>query len=149
MAMGQSEAKKITVNGREVTDRTPAKKLNPFVKAKLLAILERKDIFITQDVRAGDNTYTVHNKDAKGPVFFVVLNAWDYGYYSISINNTIVAEMDWYENDGNTNKDQKDIFDVLEATHKKLQGQSYISEAEKQLTKQEMAALEYLKTIQK
>ena len=98
--MGNSESKKIMVNGREVIDRTPAKKLNPHVKAQLLTTLKRDDIVIETKRAPGSDTFYIKDITTDKRLFSFDC-AWDYGYYSITIGDTIFAEMDWLENDGN------------------------------------------------
>jgi len=142
MSMGNSKTKKIIVDGKSKMDRTPAKPLNLFVKAKLLDTLRRNDISIKIFRRAGDDTYTV--TDAKGDELFSFDNAWDCGYYNISVGNIIVAEMDWFESDNYTNKYQQDMFDVLKAIQDKQNELRLIKESKQALTAEEIRALKAL-----
>ena len=143
--------------GNTYINRVPKKKLNPFVKAKLLATLKRDDIIIDPKLRAGSNTWVV--KDSKGKLLFSYENGWDYGYYYIEAQNpntkenVKVAEMDWYENDGHTNAEQQDIFDIfnkvvsrqkeLEAAKANNQAQK-LEQARKELTADEVFVLQGL-----
>lgn len=146
--MGNSESKKIMVNGREVIDRTPAKKLNPYIKAQLLTTLKRDDIVIETKRAPGSDTFYIKDITTDKRLFSFDC-AWDYGYYSITIGGTTFAEMDWFENDGNTNKEQQDIFDVLKAIQKKQTEMHEIAQGFQRLTPQERVALQILDTKQK
>lgn len=144
--------------GNTYIDRVPEKKLNPFVKAKLLATLKRDDITIDSDNYAGSNVWTVSDK--KGKIFWYD-NGWDYGTYRIFTPNPTkkdskpicIAEMDWYENDGHTNPDQQNIFDIfntivrrqkeLEAAKANDQTKK-LEEARASLTAEEVLALQAL-----
>ena len=145
--MGESKAQKRTINGRTVTDRTPAKKLNPFVKSKLLATLKRDDITIEKNQDWGSDTYIV--KDSKATVLFSYHNVWDYGYYYITVGNIVIAETDWFENDGHTNAEQQSIFDIFNAITEKYRELQLIKDAAKVLTPDEIKALELLNMKQK
>ncbi|MBO4625926.1 MAG: hypothetical protein J5679_01450 [Alphaproteobacteria bacterium] len=142
--MGDSKVtvRKNPQNGQQYKYRTPAKKLNPFVKAQLMTALARNDISVEYQSGTGTDTYTV--KDADNKTLFVCTNAWDYGYYAINLGGVNVAETDWFENDNHTNDDQQAIFDVIDAAYKKYKQQEFIKESEKSLTPQEAQALKVL-----
>ena len=129
-------------NGKLKMDRMPGKPLNPYIKARLLDTLKRNDINIEVSRRAGDDTYTI--KDSKGTILFSFDNAWDCGYYNITVGNLIVAEMDWFENDNHTNKYQQDMFDVLNAITKQQKEMRLIKEGKQTLTPEEIHALKIL-----
>ena len=78
-------------------------------------------------------------------------NAWDYGYYKITVANSqpnaqpvVVAEMDWFENDQYTNPQQQDIFDIFKALQSKSAELRKIEEGRKNLTEAELQALKSL-----
>ena len=147
--MSMGNAKKGTVvdaDGNKRTSRIPQKPLNQFIKAALLTLLKRDDISIKDDIRAGSNTITV--LDSNGKYLFSCDNAWDYGYYRIFMANPkegaeplLVAEMDWYENDGNTNQQQQDIFDIADALRKKMDDTMRVENGIKTLTAAEQDVL--------
>ena len=56
----------------------------------------------------------------------------------------LVAEMEWYENDLNTNSQQQDIFDVFKAMNEKRKELQNREEALKNLTPDEVLALQAL-----
>lgn len=131
------------------TNRIPKKALNPFVKGQLLAILGRNDIKISDKPYPGSNTITV--TDTKGKFLFSYDNGWDYGLYRILMAHPdpkkepiLVAEMEWYENDLNTNSQQQDIFDVFKAMNEKRKELQNREEALKNLTPDEVLALQAL-----
>ncbi len=143
--------------GHTYVDRVPTKKLNPFVKAQLLATLKRDDITIEEKPDWGATHWSV--KDSNVALLFTYENAWDYGYYYIEVpsqktkNNIKVAEMNWYEADNHTNPDQKDIFDIgnalaerkKELEKAKTANQSKkLEEARQNLTAEEVLALQTL-----
>ena len=128
MSMGASKTTKIQVNGRTVTNREPSKKLNPLVKASLITTLKRNDIVIEEKASAGSTTMYI--KDKSGKVLFSYDNAWDYGYYNIVVNGTMVAEMDWFENDDHTNQAQQDIFDIFNEVTKRYKAQQALTNAD-------------------
>lgn len=148
--MNESTAQEfIDVNGVRHTDRTPAKRLNKYTKSALLTILKRDDIKIIDKYYAGSNTITV--TDSQGKFLFMYDNGWDYGYYQISMANPkdpehplVVAEMDHYENDNNTNSEQQDVFDVFNALTKKRAELEAIEEDRKALSPEEWHALQAL-----
>ena len=145
--MNESKVEKIMVNGTQVNNRIPAKKLNPFIKAQLLTTLKRDDIVIETKHSPGSDDYYV--KDNSNKVLFSFDNGWDYGFYSITLGGTVVAAMDWFENDNYTNADQQSIFDVLKAIQTKAHEQSVIEKAKRTLTPEEIAALAILEVKQK
>lgn len=142
MSMGQSKSERFKdQHGIVRVNRTPVKPLNLFVKASLLLTLNRDDIFVRENRRPGSDEYTA--VDANGEEKFRFDNAWDYGYYVIySGTGAILAEMDWYENDGNTNKQQQDIFDVLNKMIAKAGETQRIEEGRRNLTQEEFDALQ-------
>lgn len=136
-------------DGNKRTSRIPQKPLNQFIKAALLTLLKRDDISIKDDIRAGSNTITV--LDLNGKYLFSYDNVWDYSYYRIFMANPkegaeplLVAEMDWYENDLYTNPQQQDVFDVFKALNKKRDELQSIEKARKDLTPEEVQALQAL-----
>ncbi|MFQ6778360.1 MAG: hypothetical protein ACLRFI_03670 [Alphaproteobacteria bacterium] len=138
-----------TKNSKQSINRIPKKPLNKFIKSALLTLLKRDDIKIIDHVSAGSNTITV--TDSQGKYLFSYENGWDFGYYYISMANPEnnekpikVAEMDWYENDGNTNPQQQDIFDIFNALNNKRTELQAIEQARKNLTKDEIQALKAL-----
>ena len=115
----------------------------------MLTLLERDDILIKENVRAGSNTLTVF--DSNGKYLFSYENGWDYGYYRILMANPnegaqpfVVAEMDWFDNDAHTNQQQRDIFDIFDAVRKKEDALNLIEKARKNLTPEEVQALQAL-----
>lgn len=141
MSMGQSRKEQIKDSrGNVRTNRIPAKPLNPFMKASIIMMLEtRPDIFVTEKVNPGSILYVV--KDGTGKVLFEYDNAWDYGYYVIRSGDKVIAEMDWYENDGNTNQQQQDIFDIADALRKKMDDTMRVENGIKTLTAAEQDVL--------
>jgi hypothetical protein len=146
MSMGQAKA---TSLGNGKTNRIPQKPLNKFVKAQLLATLKRDDIKITFKAEPGVTTTTV--SDSMGNPLFVYENAWDYGYYNIQVPDSktkgdtiMIAEMDWYESDDNTNTQQQDIFDISKALETRRHELETIEEDRKNLTPEEIQALKVL-----
>lgn len=136
-------------DGSTYITREVKKKLNPFVKAKLLATLKRDDIDVQIDTRAASNDWKVI--DSKGKKLFWYENAWDYGYYRIFAANPdmakepiCVAEMDWFENDGHTSPDQQDIFDIFDALKAKKAQLEEIEKGRQNLTYEEVMALQAL-----
>jgi hypothetical protein len=118
MSMGDSKAQEVNIDGRVCIKRTPAKKLSASTKAKILRILQRNDINVgVKQLMTRSETYYV--KDAAGNKLLVVGDAYRRGYYNIILDGVVVAEMDWFESDGMTTKEQQDIFDVLKAVQKK------------------------------
>ena len=141
MSMGDSGYERfVDSRGGVHVNRVPARVLNAFVKASLLVTLKRDDVFVEEHRRPGSDEYIV--KDATGKTLFMFDNAWDYGYYSISANGKKLAEMDWYENDNNTNPQQQDIFDVLQAVIDKSNETRRIEQARNDLTPDEIQALQ-------
>ena len=135
--------------GRTHINRIPQKPLNKYIKATLLTWLRRDDISIKNEIYASGNTLTVF--DSNGKYLFSYDNAWDYGYYCIHMASSkeveeplLVAEMDWYENDLNTNSLQQDVFDVFDALDKKWKELQAIEEDRKSLTQDEIDALNAL-----
>ena len=133
----------------EKPNRIPKKPLNPFVKGQLLAILVRNDIKISDKFYPGSSTITV--TDAKGKFLFSYDNGWDYGLYRIHMAHPdpkkepiLVAEMEWYENDLNTNSQQQDVFDIHRAIDEKRKELQEQKEALKNLTPDEILALQAL-----
>lgn len=147
MSMGDSKATKLEVKGRMVTNRTPSKVLNPYIKAQLLATLKRSDIVIHEKRVPGSDTFYIEDTNEKRLFSFDC--AWDYGYYSIILGDVMVAETDWYESDDYTNKEQQDIFDILNAIQAKQKEQREIAQGWQHLTIQERKALQILETKQK
>ena len=149
MSMGDSAISKFEVKGRMITNRTPSKLLNPYIKAQLLATLKRGDIVIETKRAPGSDTYYI--KDQTDKKLFSFDCAWDYGYYNITLGGSgmTVAEMDWFENDGHTNKEQQDIFDVLNAINAKQKELHEIQLGWQRLTPQERVALSVLDPKQK
>lgn len=154
MSMGQAKVTRLE-DGR--VNRIPQKPLNGFVKAKILAYLKRDDINIKSVARSmGANAWEV--TDAAGKYVMSYENAWDYGYYYIEMANPkvegqriVVAEMDWYESDNNTNPQQYEIFDMgnemeKRAVELKKQRETSVDlEAErKKMTSDEILALKTL-----
>lgn len=141
MSMGQSRIEQIKDSrGNVRTNRIPAKPLNPFMKASIIMMLEtRPDIFVTEKFHPGATTYVV--KDGSGKELFEYENAWDYGYYVIRAGDKVIAEMDWYENDGNTNQQQQDIFDIANALRKKMDDTRRVENGIKTLTAAEQDVL--------
>ena len=146
MSMGQAEANDLG-NGR--TNRIPQKPLNKFVKAQLFATLKRDDIKITFNAEPGVTTTTV--SDSKGNPLFIYENAWDYGYYNIQVpdpknkgQTIMIAEMDWYESDDNTNPQQQDIFNIADALHARRLELEAIEKDRENLTPEEIQALKVL-----
>lgn len=159
MSMGQAKVTKLA-DGR--TNRIPQKPLNGFVKAKILSYLKRDDINIKPVTRSmGANAWEV--TDMAGEYVMSYENAWDYGYYYIEMANPaqkgqriVVAEMDWYEADNNTNPQQQEIFNISNEMEKraeelkKLRANSVDLEAErKKLTPDEILALKTLGVSEK
>ena len=150
MSMGTAKSEQIKDSlGNVRYNRIPQKPLNPYVKSALLAALKQEGIDIKCEASAGTNVYEVY--DANGKLLFVYQSAWDYGYYVLSIpdpknpgKRIVVGEMDWYENDLNTNKEQQDIFDVSEALYKKYQELETIKKARTALSAEELQALQAL-----
>ena len=141
MSMGQSKTERFKDQyGNTLVNRTPVKVLNPFVKANLLLTLKRDDVFATWFRSPGSDMYYV--KDASGKQLFTFDNAWDYGYYIIQAGDKVLAEMDWFEDDGHTNKEQQDIFDVLKAVMDKFEETERIEEGRRNLTQDEAQALQ-------
>jgi len=148
MTMGRAKIEQVLDSkGMMRQSRIPQKPLNLYIKGALLAILERNDIKIKSTNHAGSSVFTV--TDSKGKYLFSYDNAWDYGYYRIFMANSkaegepiLVAEMDWYENDGYTNKQQQDIFDVFEAIKVKAAKLDEIEAARQSLTAEEVLALQ-------
>ena len=154
MSMGQAKVIELA-DGRK--NRIPQKPLNGFVKAKILAYLKRDDIDIKPVTRSmGATAWEV--KDGAGKYVMSYENAWDYGYYYIEMANPkvegqriVVAEMDWYENDNNTNPQQREIFNISHEMEKraeelnKLRENSVDLETErKKMTPDEILALQAL-----
>jgi len=154
MSMGNAKQEIVTdANGKKRTSRIPQKPLNPYIKSALLTLLERKDISIKYDMRPASTVISV--LDSKGKLLFSYDNAWDYGYYCIFMANPkegekplLVAEMDWYESDFYTNPQQQDIFDVFNALNKKHEELQSIEKARKDLTPEEVQALQALGIVQ-
>ena len=149
MSMGDSKKETIIVDGKKRTNRIPQKTLNPYIKSSLLTTLKRDDIEITTHRTAGTDETTV--KNSGGKYLFSYLNAWDYGYYCVYAANPsqggekiMVAEMDWYEADHNTNQQQQDIFDIGHAITQKQRELETIKEARKTLTPEEIQVLQAL-----
>lgn len=139
----------VDANGTKRISRIPQKPLNKLIKAALLTLLKRDDISIKDDIRASGNTFTV--LDQNGKYLFSYHDAWDYGYYTISMANPnegaeplLVAEMDWRENDLYTNPQQQDVFDVFEALKKRRDELRSIEKAREDLTPEEVQALQAL-----
>lgn len=146
MSMGQAKA---TSLGNGKTNRIPQKPLNKFVKAQLLATLKRDDIKITFKAEPGVTTTTV--SDSKGNPLFIYENAWDYGYYNIQVPDStakgktiMIAEMDWYESDDNTNTQQQDIFNIADALHARRLELEAIEKDRENLTPEDIQALKVL-----
>ncbi|MCQ2571531.1 MAG: hypothetical protein MJ165_00830 [Alphaproteobacteria bacterium] len=159
MSMGQAKVTELA-DGR--IDSVPQKPLNGFVKAQILAYLKRDDInieLVTHDM--GANAWVVTDMDGEYVMSFE--NAWDYGYYYIEMANPakkgqriVVAEMDWYEADNNTNPQQQEIFDIFNEMRKRaeelkrLRANSVnLEEERKNLTPDEVSALKTLGVSEK
>lgn len=157
MSLGDAKIEKVKdSNGQQRNSRIPQKPLNKYIKAALLTLLKRDDIKIKDDVQAGSNVATI--TDLKGKYLFSYDNAWDYGWYRIFMANPkegakpiLVAEMDWYENDGYTNPQQQDVFDIFNAINRKRvelrekqDEMLAIEKSRKDLTPEEIQALKAL-----
>ena len=150
--MGQSKTKKIVVNGREVIDRTPAKKLNPYIKAQLLTTLKRDDIVIEMEFpQEGYITYYIKD-GTTGKRLFSFDSVWDPAYCSITIGGITVAVADQFTKNGYVTEAQQDVLDVLKAIlakQKELLDIPQIQQGFQRLTPQERVALQVLNTKQK
>ena len=102
----------------------------------------RPDVSIQLRRQPGVDSYYV--TDNKGKVLFVYINGWDYGHYMILLNEKVVAETDWYENDNHTNNEQQEIFDIFNAITTRGYDEEVMKAAEKALTAEEIEALKIL-----
>ena len=152
MSMGQSKkTESFDTYGVKHINRAPQKPLSAPVKNALLkTIKDRKDIVLRLERQPGTDVITVETTD--GTALFRYENGYDYGYYVISMLNrpanskavlepvTDIAEMDWFENDHNTNQQQQDIFDIWKALNDRLQEQENL----KKLSAEDISALKVL-----
>ena len=112
------------VFGNCYLNRTPCKKLQPKDKAKLLSIINSKNIKIKRVVAWNVTEYRILNLNNK--LLFWCDDAWKEGCYQICAPTEysddtpyIMAKTECYETDGYVNSAQQDIFDIFEAINTK------------------------------
>ena len=147
MSMGQAKVIREWKDafGNRKVERAPIVPLNLAIKQAIIQMVKRPDSLVDFRIGSGDNESIV--KCANGTVIKYT-NAWDYGWYCLSVNGEIVGEIDCYEGDNYTSKQQQDIFDVANVIREQRSKQEDLEAARKQLSEKEQKILSAL-TINK
>ncbi len=124
--------------------------MNKFLKSQILAAIAHG--YVVNTSRLGSEAFVVHN--ANGEKLLSVNNDWDYGAYSLYINDKAVLFAD--KNQGSQFLDIiiKEVVEISEACRKrwyeqkKLAEQSKLLESAKQaMTKQEAEIVSFLNGV--
>ncbi len=104
--------------------------MNQYLKSVILDTIKKNNISLWADW--GSQIYTIKDKDNKE--LMTVVNAWDYGQYSLIVNQKTVLGVKWYENDNlPPTQDQADIFEIIRACNNKYKEQIKQAEQNKKL----------------